>query len=55
MMEADESELSTAADEFNYWRKSIDTAMGPDMKRKAEYFVDCYKDIEKSWRNLEAV
>ena len=27
--------------------------MGPDMKKKAQYFQKCYAEIEPMWNSLE--
>ena len=35
MVDADENDLDSVADEFNYWRKMIDLATGPENKKKA--------------------
>ena len=53
MIDVDENELDSVVDEFNYWRKTIDQATGPDSKKKGEYFLNCYKDIEKDWKNID--
>ena len=51
-MELDENELESIEEEFSFWRKMIDRAPGPDVKRKAEFYLDCYKEIEEKWINL---
>ena len=42
-MDMDENELDSLPEEFAFWKKSLDRATGPDAKKKAEYFINCYK------------
>lgn len=30
-----------------------DNAIGPDMKKKAQYFQKCYQEVEKIWGELD--
>jgi hypothetical protein len=42
-MDMDENELDSLPEEFAFWKKSLDRATSPDAKKKAEYFINCYK------------
>ena len=47
--------MESLDEEFNFWRKTLDRATGPDVKKKAEFILDCYKEVEEKWINLEVV
>ena len=51
-MDLDENELEILEEEFSFWRTSLDRASSPDMKKKAEFILDCYKEVEEKWLNL---
>jgi len=48
-VEEDETKVDTPGDEFNYWKRMEEKAINPEAKKKAQYFQDCYKDIQKGW------
>jgi hypothetical protein len=41
--------VQAVLEEFLYWKKMEDTAIGPDMKKKALYFQKCYEEIQPIW------
>ncbi len=45
----DQLEVQAVLEEFLYWKKMEDTAIGPDMKKKALYFQKCYEEIQPIW------
>ena len=51
-MEQDDFTVDTPGDEFNYWKRMEENATSPDAKKKAQYFQECYKDIEAGWANF---
>lgn len=44
--------MDIPADEFNFWRRVEERAIGPETKQKAKYFQECYKDIEQGWTQI---
>ena len=33
----------------------IDRATGPDVKKKAQFFLECYKEVEEKWVNIDSL
>lgn len=44
--------VETPLDEFSFWRRAEQAAISAESKKKAQYFQECYKEIEKGWSEL---
>lgn len=51
-IDQDENVVDAPSDQFNYWKKAEQLATGAEAKKRAQYFQECYKDIEKGWSEI---